>query len=140
MRSVLVGIVLLAAAAQGEQTPSHPSGRYLSALGVANGFLAAWAGRNAEVGIAIMSQRLRKASDEQWLREYMSGLSNPHHQSFEIGRGKEVRSGRFAFPVTLYEAYHGESKGWGYASTIEVVRDGETWRVDRLPRTSDNSE
>jgi hypothetical protein len=68
----------------------------------------------------------------------MSGLSNPHHLSFEIGKGKEINSKRYAFPVTLFEYYTGEPKAFQYKSKIEVIKEGDSWRVDVLPTTSDN--
>ena len=68
----------------------------------------------------------------------MVGLSNPHHQSFEIRHGKAKGSKRMSFPVVLYEHYTGEPEAFGYESSIEIVQDGESWEVDELPRSSDN--
>jgi hypothetical protein len=138
MRSFILAITLLATAAYAAPTTA-PSSRYLSALGVADAFLAAWVARDVDAGLALMSPRLRAshASDEPWVRQYMSGLSNPHHVSFEISRGKEMQRDRFVFPVILYEAYTGEPSGWAYRGSIEVIRHEERWGVDRLPRTSE---
>ena len=71
------------------------------------------------------------------VRDYINGVSNPHHHSFEIGPGKEMNPRRMSFPVTLYEHYTGELKAIKYKSKKEVIQDGEAWRVDVLPITSD---
>lgn len=68
----------------------------------------------------------------------MSGLSNPHHSSFEIGKGKELNSKRVIFPVILYEYYTGEPNAFLYKSKIELIKEEGSWRVDVLPITSDN--
>ena len=65
----------------------------------------------------------------------MVGVSNPHHHSFEIGPGKIMSHDRLSFPIVLYEHYTGEAKAFRYKSKIEVVREGDVWRVDRLPTT-----
>jgi hypothetical protein len=112
---------------------------------VADAFLTAWANREPEAGLALMSASVlardpdssrvdRKAA----LRHYVSGLSNPHHQAYEIGRGSPAGVDRFAFPVRLFELYLGESTGLAFSDTLELVRQGDEWRVDRLPRTHDS--
>lgn len=84
--------------------------------------------------------KLRKENNEDWFRQYMSGLSNPHHISFEIGKGKEINSKRIVFPVTLYEYYTGEPKAFQYKSKIEIIKEGDSWRVNVLPKSSDTEE
>jgi len=116
-----------------------PSAAFLEALQVADSFLWAWVARDAESGLRLISDRLRaKAGDERWRRQFIVGLSNPHHQAFEIGRGRLMSTNRYEFPVTLYEFYTGERAGERYQSSLEVVKEGQVWRVDRLPITSDN--
>jgi len=39
-----------------------------------------------------------------------------------------------AFPVRLFELYLGDSTGLAFSDTLELVRQGDAWRVDRLPR------
>lgn len=119
-----------------EQTPIAA---YLEALQTANAFLWAWVTRDAEAGFGLISDRLRaQIKDESWLRQFLVGLSNPHHQAFEIGRGRKQTASRYAFPVTLYEFYTGERAGFRYPGTLELVKQGGRWRVDRLPCSSDN--
>jgi hypothetical protein len=121
--------------------PSTPA-NYVGALQVADSFLWAWVNRDADVGLKLISQNLlskiQKTKTEEWFRQYMIGLSNPHHFSFEIGPGKEINPKRFVFPVTLYEYYTGEPKAFQYKSKIELLREGDSWRVDVLPLTADN--
>ncbi len=115
------------------------SAAYLGALKIADAFLWAWVTRDAEGGVQFLSARLRaEATDEAWLRQFIAGLSNPHHQAFILAGGVRQAGDRYAFAVTLYELYTGENRGSAYTSTLEVVREGQVWRIDRLPRSSDN--
>src|SRR5205823_4021152 len=117
------------------------SAEYLGALRTANAFLFAWVKRDADEGLDLLSGRLRKKiHDESRLQDFMTGLSNPHHQAFEISRVPGSTGSRYVFTVTLYEFYAGEPAGFKYVSTLEVVKQGGLWRIDRLPRTSDNPE
>lgn len=109
---------------------------YVLALTTANQFLYAWATRNQYDGLALLSPRLKAKFPEEYLRSYISGLSNPHHQAFEVGRGKRLPSGGFAFPVAMYEHYTGQKETVGPPKplTIVVIRAGpESWLVDELP-------
>ena len=83
-------------------TPQHgdyaPSVAYLEALEIANAFLWAWVTRDADGGLRLMSDRLRaQINDETWLRQFMVGLSNPHHQAFEIGHGRRQTTSRMRY-------------------------------------------
>jgi hypothetical protein len=111
----------------------------LDALRTANEFLLAWAFRDADRGVPLISGRLRaQVGDDSWLRQFVVGLSNPHHHAFEIGPGQKQGVSRYVFRVTLYELYTGEPRGTAYPGAIELAREGGVWRVDRLPRSSDN--
>lgn len=125
-------------ASQREGTVNN-SADYLEALQTADAFLIAWVKRDTTNGLVLITERLRaQINDASWLRQYISGLSNPHHQAFEIGRGEKVGSNRFKFPVVLYELYIGETTGYAYSSTVQVIKDSEGWRIDVLPKSSDN--
>jgi len=137
---------LLAGAYAGASAPLHsvPTAPYLQALRVADMFLAAWAQRDPDAGLALLSPGVlardpdsSRADLRGGLRQYMTGLSNPHHEAFEIGAGNPVGPDRLSFPVRLFEIYLGESTGMTYSDTLEVVRHGDEWRVDRLPRAYD---
>jgi hypothetical protein len=122
-------------------SPSTPSA-YVQALQAADSFLWAWVNRDADTGRLLISRKLssklQKENSEEWFRDYMVGLSNPHHHSFEIGPGKAINSKRTSFSVILYEYYTGEREAFKYKGHIELVLDGDSWKVDVLPATSDN--
>jgi len=105
------------------------------ALWAANQFLYAWATRNQYDGLALLSPKLKNKYPEEYFRSFISGIENPHHQAFEIGRGKRLAAGRISFPVALYEHYTGQKEtAHPQALTIVVIQSGpETWLVDELP-------
>lgn len=121
--------------------PSTPA-RYVEALRTADSFLWAWVHRDADTGVKLishaLSSKLKQTKKEEWFRDYMIGVSNPHHMAFEVGPGKEINPKRFTFPVTLYEYYTGELEAYKYDSKIEVIQEGDSWLVDALPLTADN--
>lgn len=109
---------------------------YVLALTVADQFLYAWATRNAADGLALLSPQLKAKFPEEYFRYYISGISDPHHQAFEIGEGRRLPSGGFAFPVALYEHYTGQKESFVHAKPliIVVIPSGpETWLVNELP-------
>jgi len=110
---------------------------YILALSVANRFLSAWQNRDQDVGIAVLSNHLLQSRSEEGWRMAISGISNPHHQAYEITNGRRLRDGRFAFTIRLYNHYTGfkeRAKSRGTPSTIILVKTGkEQWRVDELP-------
>jgi len=143
MKALLIICLLFLALPVGgkEFEPSTPA-RYVEALQIVDSFLWAWVNRDADAGLKLISQdllsKLQYTKTEAWFRQYMVGLSNPHHFSFEIGPGKEINPKRFSFPVTLYEYYTGEPKAFKYKSKIEVIYEGDSWRVDLLPMTAES--
>ncbi len=105
------------------------------ALRTANDFLEAWKGRNVEKGLRLLSPGLKKAYSPEELKEYLVGLSNPHHFDFNIGEAIRLSSIRYAFPVLMYEEYTGYKveKMKGPFSMLMMVFRGEEWRVSKLP-------
>ena len=121
------------------RTPA-PSAAYQEALNVADTFLWYWVSRKADDAIALLQPRLSTTvSDRSWFRLYVNGLSNPHHQAFEIWGG-QGSANHYIFQVTLYEIATGQAMGDAFTSTIELVKFGNAWRVDRLPKSADNQE
>ena len=124
---------------------SPPSADYILALRTANSFLTAWATRDYDTGVALMSRALchgdgdSQGQHEADLRQLVTGLSNPSHQAFLIGAGFQRLPDRFVFPVSLFELYLNADHGNSWADTLEVVRDGDEWRVDRIPRGGDSA-
>jgi hypothetical protein len=119
---------------------------YVLALSAANEFLSAWRDRHQDKGIAMLTPSLLKAKGEQWWRDEISGISNPHHEAYEITNGRPLADGRYVFDVWLYEYYTGNvgrrrAKGqkvhsWvrPEADRIVVIEVGpDDWRVDEAP-------
>jgi hypothetical protein len=109
---------------------------YVLALATANRFLCAWQMRDQEKGRALLSSNLRKQHKEEYFRQYLAGVSNPHHAAYEIGSGQRVAKDRFAFEVRLYQ--HTTGAKWTgpppAPSQIFLRKAGaEAWRVDGLP-------
>jgi hypothetical protein len=110
---------------------------YVLALSAANRFLSAWRSRNQDNGLTELSPRLLKSKGERWWRDEISGISNPHHESYEITNGRRLPGGRFTFDVWLYEYYTGEkfapTPRWRPDKIILIrVSPGE-WKVDEAP-------
>lgn len=109
---------------------------YVLALSAADRFLGAWQWRDQEKGLSLLSPRLRKSRSEDDLRMYISGISNPHHQAFEIGAGWRLKDGRYSFAVRLYEHYTAQKKLGPKPplQTLVVVKTAPAeWKVDRPP-------
>lgn len=136
-----IGLLLLPPLAEGRAIEPTAKANYVQALQTANAFLWAWANRDSEAGMRLISKNLlskyKKENKEEWFRDYMTGLSNPHHSSFELGQGRTINAKQIVFPVTLYEYYTGEQKAFQYKSEIEVIKEGDTWRINTLPITSE---
>jgi len=138
----IVFLLLLLFPVEGKVFQASNSFNCVEALRIADSFLWAWVNRDADPGLKLISKgllsKLQNTKTEEWFRQYMIGLSNPHHSAFEIGPCKEVNPKRFIFPVTLYENCTGEPKALRYKSKIEIVQEGDSWRVDVLPLAADN--
>ena len=109
---------------------------YILALSGANRFLCAWQWRDQDAGLKLLSPTLRKKHSEYDLRMWISGVSNPHHQAFEIQSGRRLSVGRYLFPVRLYlhQTDQLEKQIVPRMSRIVMVKDGlEQWLVDELP-------
>lgn len=138
MRPVVVAI-LVAALAVGICFASQHGAKlerdYVLALGTADRFLAAWNVRDQDRGLKLVSTNVKKRYTESQIREYVGGISNPHHAAFEVLDGKRVKGG-FEFRVRLYEHFTAERQVSELpgAARIRLVKVGpEDWRVDNLP-------
>lgn len=134
-------ILIFAANPAPAQTAKRHAGNlidqdYVLALSAADQFMYAWATRNQDDGLAMISPRLKNKFPEDYFRYYITGLSNPHHQAFEVGRGKRLPSGAFSFPVTMYMHYTGQKEAHGPPKPLMIVMiqaGPESWLVDELP-------
>ena len=109
---------------------------YICALSAANEFLSAWRARHRDKGIASLSPRLLQTKGEQLWRDVVSGISNPHHEAYEICNGHRLPDGRFAFDVWFYEHYTGDvyyrGKRWEADKIVLVKVRPEKWKVDEI--------
>jgi hypothetical protein len=135
--STLLSIFLLLSAPLPAKTKASASPGtdrdYISALAAANRFLHAWQTQDHETGLLMLSDTAKHLTSEDRLNAFFSpGLAA--QQAFEIGRGKKLKAGRYAFPVALFEI-RGDRK-WTHPrfSQLIVIRTGnEDWAVDKLP-------
>lgn len=98
----------------GASALSHPSHReegiqvdrdYLLALNTADEFLHAWLKRDWLQGPKYLTANLRERAGEQGVKSFFSGVSNPHHQGYEIVSAERVSPNLMRFHVWLYEYY-----------------------------------
>lgn len=116
--------------------PKPAEGR-IPALAVANRYLEAWRLRQGEVGLKLLSPRLRRSISRDDLLAEIVGLSNPHHAAYEVWGGRRVGRRGFAFSVRLYEDYTGHPMSGSPPPPSRIVlveTAGGDWQVDRLPR------
>ena len=111
-------------------TSSDPA--YVSALSAANRFLQAWQNQDHETGLLMLTDTAKQHSSEDRLEVFFSSGSDT---AYEIARGKKLKAGRYAFPVTLFAFHSGTTKtGHPQKSEIVVVRTGkDEWAIDKLP-------
>jgi hypothetical protein len=105
---------------------------YVSALGAANRFLQAWQNQDNETGLLMLTDDAKQHSSEDRLEVFFSSGADA---AYEIARGKRMKGGRYAFPVTLFPFQSGTTgAARPQKSQIVVVRTGKgEWAIDRLP-------
>jgi hypothetical protein len=138
-----IGIVFVMMTGVGEGASAQQIGpgdnvsaAYIKALSVANRFLKDWVTGNVGDAPELLSRRLREEikEDPSWFAQYMSGLSNPHHLAFEIIGVQTEKADRYSFHVILYELAMAAPSGDSYGSLFDLVRQGDEWKVDELPK------
>lgn len=110
---------------------------YLLALNTVNNFLIAWLNRDYDKGTELLTEKVKSSVTQADLRMFFSGLSNPHHQGFEVVGNKYVDDNTIRFHVWLYEYYTGEAppptkRPEPYSIDVVKVSD-EIWLVNTLP-------
>lgn len=110
-------------------------GSYVQALAAANSFLVAWARRDAEGGIKLLTPAAVRRYPKDDLVSYFVGTSSPTNTSFEVGSGRMVAPTRYVFKVILYRYLNGmDAQPHPKPASLIVVRsDAGTWLVDNLP-------
>lgn len=81
---------------------------YMSALRTADRYLYAWIMRDGSIAYDLISDNIRKNyKDLTDFQIHFAGLSNPHHEAFEIIGYKRMSNDRICFKVWCYEDYTG---------------------------------
>jgi len=108
---------------------------YIAALATANRFLHARQSHDPETGILLLSDGVKTHISEDYLSTLFSSDSQT---AYEISRGKKLESGRYCFPVTLFEVSSVTEQKWTHprSSQIVVLKSGkDDWTIDKLPWT-----
>jgi hypothetical protein len=106
---------------------------YVSALSAANRFLQAWQTQDHEAGLLLLTDSAKKVTSEDQLEKMLSPeTSTP--RGFQIAHGKKLGSGRYTFPVTLYEVTASHKPLRIRNSQLIAVHTGkDDWAIDKLP-------
>lgn len=82
---------------------------YLLALATADDYLHAYMHRDVEEGMKYISEELIKVRGSEDIRAAISGISNPHHVSFEILGAKKIDTDTYRFNTWQYDFNSGDS-------------------------------
>lgn len=86
----------------------------------------------------LLTEKVKSSVPQADLRMFFSGLSNPHHQGFEVIGNEYVDENTIRFHVWLYEYYTGETPPPAERPepySIEVIKVNEDiWSVNNLPK------
>jgi hypothetical protein len=106
---------------------------YVSALSAANRFLQAWQTQDHESGLLLLTDSAKKVTSEDLLEKMLSP-ETPTPRGYQIAHGKRMSTGRYAFPVTLYEVTTPHKPLHIRNSQIIAVHTGkDDWAIDKLP-------
>lgn len=102
---------------------------YGPALAAANHFLEAWRIADLEIGMSLLSPRVREKTPE---RDIQKLFANFEGNAYEIARGKPLHPGSYEFPIVLMGP-PGKEQASRRTSTLTLVKTGNDWLVDNLP-------
>jgi hypothetical protein len=109
-----------------QESISDPA--YVFALAAANRFLHAWQMGDAETGMVLLGDRVRRSQSADKLEQFFTDATD---RAFEIERGRG-HHGRYNFPVVLVTS--GGSHVTRRSSEIILIDAGKNdWVVDKLP-------
>lgn len=131
---LLLGILAPSSPAKPKKPETPLDSDYVLALATANNFLHAWQSRDPETGLLLLTDRLKRRTNENTLDNFFAGTSQ--RQSFEIGRGQKLARGRYRFPVSLFQKPAASNSKWlrPETSVLVVVKAGKNdWAIDKLP-------
>ena len=128
-------LLVSSATAKGKQSATTPDRDYVSALAAANEFLHAWQNQDRAGGVILLSDSAKHQTSEERIEQLLApGMGVL--QSYEIGRGKKLKSGVYSFPVTLFVIGTGKIAKpiRPRFSQIVVTQTGrDDWAIDKLP-------
>ncbi|MGA8312916.1 MAG: hypothetical protein WB755_23015 [Terriglobales bacterium] len=103
-------------------------------MAAANRFLQAWQNQDHETGLLMLTDAAKELSSEDRLELFFSSSSGSD-AAYEIARGKKLKPGRYAFPITLFSSSSATNKSdRPQRSEIVVVLTGKNeWAIDKLP-------
>ena len=135
MKIRLAVCLLLATVPVWARSHSHPAKQesssdpgYVYALAAANRFLHAWQTGDAEAGMVLLGDRVRRSQNADQLEQF---FANATGRAFEIERGRG-HHGRYSFPVVLVTS--AGSHVTRRSSEIILIDAGKNdWVVDKLP-------
>ena len=109
-----------------------PDRGYASALAAANRFLQAWQNQDRETGLLMLTDAAKQASSQERTDNF---FSSGNDAAYEIARGRKLKAGRYAFPVTLFTSPPDSTQpDRPQRSQIIVVHAGrDEWAIDKLP-------
>jgi len=109
-----------------------PDRGYSSALAAANRFLQAWQNQDRETGLLMLTDAAKQASSQERMDSF---FSSGNDAAYEIARGRKLKGGRYAFPITLFISDSESNRsGRPQRSQIIVVHAArDEWAIDKLP-------
>jgi len=123
-----IALLLSPLSARTAPAPALDSG-YVSALAAADRFLQAWQGGDVESGMVLLSGHAKEKVTTDVVEKF---FSNSGPSGYEIGRGKQLKRGRYEFPVVLVSVLKNRARR--KFSSIVIVDTGKNdWAVDKLP-------
>jgi hypothetical protein len=113
------------------QPPAALDSSYIPALAAADRYLQAWQSADMELGLTLLSGHAKEIVTTDELEKIFSAAGP---LSYEIGRGKLRKRGRYEFPVVLVGPGPSGAHVRRHFSNIAVVDTGNNdWAVDKLP-------
>lgn len=112
-------------------TSGESAASYASALAAADRFLHSWQTGDIEAGMVLLTSHAKGRITQTALEDFFAGTAP---SAYEITRGRQLRRGRYEFPVVLVGRPLKNSRARRHFSTIVVLNTGnDDWAVDKLP-------
>ena len=93
----------------------------------------AWQTQDEEKGLVLLTDAAKEHATEDGIEIFFTAATGAQ-RTYEIGRGKLLKPGRYLFPVMLFETQAASKSTRPEPAQIVVVQTGEDeWAVDKLP-------